>query len=104
MSGVRFDRGLLAERLSTPGLRGVGSRYRDGREEYVCFECGHCWRPRERYFWWPVNLLWSWPAGKWLSVHGVECGADRIEQRVYKRVVRVGPLVIVLGPLEGCCQ
>ena len=102
MGNARFDESLLREKIAHPGLAGVGSRYRDGKPEYVCFECGHCWRPGERYLWWPVSLLWSWPVGRWLSVHGVEFGADRIEQRVYKRVVRLGPIVVVFGPLEAC--
>lgn len=105
MSDVIFDESLLRERVRHPGLHGVGSRHRNGKPEYVCFDCGHCWEPRDRYFWWPVRVRWSWPTSRgWLSSYGVEYGADRIEQRVYKRVVRIGPLLIVFGPRGSGCQ
>jgi hypothetical protein len=77
------------------GLRGVTS---DGHK-YTCHECGSRWAPRERFAWWPVSVRWSFPDffQGWFAHWGAEIGADAIEQRVFARFIRLGPIVLRFG-------
>lgn len=85
----------VLERAMRLGLHGVTS---NDKREYTCHECGSTWRARDRYLWWPIRLVWGDPfSSTWWTWHGVEVGADAIEQRVYKRVLHFGRLKIVFG-------
>ena len=64
--------------------------------EYTCHDCGHRWRARRRYLWWPIRLHWS-RASAW-GRHGREVGHDGIEQHVLGQTLSIGRLRIVLGP------
>lgn len=76
--------------------------------EYTCHNCGAKWRARERWVWWPVRAHFHWfgELGPWrwrfrlrslVATWGTQIGWDGIEQRVYARRVRIGPLVICFG-------
>ena len=94
MSRFKGPRAAVFERAVVCGLKGVTS---DDAGVYTCHGCGSQWPRRERYAFWPVSVIWSWPKSSWLSMHGVQIGADAIEQRVFARMVRVGPLVFRFG-------
>jgi hypothetical protein len=64
---------------------------------------------------WPLGIRWAWPRYAWRSgFHGVQCGGRIIRStqgpyvtsaRVYRSILRVGPVLITFGPdhsrLEG---
>gem|GEM_PF-6634425 len=96
------QRSRVLERARDLNLRGVSH---DGKV-YTCHECGSQWPASERYAWWPIRLRWSVPSPRprswsWLAVWGAQIGADGIEQKVFARFVRVGPLVIQFGWREA---
>jgi len=75
----------------------------DGKK-YRCDQCQSSWPPRQRYLVWPIRVSWRPRSGqqKFFSAHGVEIGSgvmpgQRVEEIYFKRVVRVGPVVVVLG-------
>lgn len=65
--------------------------------EYTCHDCGHKWKARLRYLWWPIRLSLGRPAHRFFAVHGWEVGHDGIEQRVLGRTFHVGRLKIMFG-------
>lgn len=75
------------------GYRGITS---NDSGLYTCHECGSQWLRRERTRWWPISVRFSW-TGSWLGWWGAEMGADAIEQKVFARFLRVGPVVVRFG-------
>lgn len=92
---IQGARSLVLERSRELGLRGVTS---DDAGLYTCHECGSQWPARERTRWWPVSVRLS-PLRYWLrfAVWGAQIGSDGIEQRVFTKFVRVGPITIRFG-------
>lgn len=69
---------------------------------YTCHDCGHTWKARDRYVWWPVRVAWQSRLARkasrgHLSFHGWQVGWDRIEQRVFGGTLRIGRLLIKFG-------
>lgn len=92
----RGQRASVLDAAQELGLHGVTS---DG-VMYTCHECGSRWQRRERFAWWPIRVRWSTPRhSRWWGVAhwGAQIGADGIEQRVFARFVRVGPVVFSFG-------
>lgn len=82
---------------------GIRTAYSNDSGEYHCGQCGAAWRAGEVWRWWPLTLRWSpRPNGshRLLSVHGVQVGFDGIERRVFARVIRLGPLILRMGPVS----
>jgi hypothetical protein len=70
----------------------------DGVGNYTCGDCGHKWKARHRYQWWPIRVLWRpRTAHKFFAWHGWQTGWDGIEQRVYGQTFHVGALKIHAG-------
>lgn len=73
----------------------------NGNGEYTCHDCGHSWRARSRYLWWPIRLGWCPESSTWFTAHGWQVGWDGIEQRVFGRTLHLGPLKVVFGKPEA---
>lgn len=72
--------------------------YSNDRGEYTCSECGHTWKARSRYLWWPVRILWAdRKASRWFARHGWHVAFDGIEQRVYGQTFHFGRLKVCFG-------
>ena len=72
--------------------------YSNGVGQYRCNNCGNTWRARDRYAWWPIRLRLSSVNRAKISMHGVQVGWEGAAQRLFTRVVRLGPLLIIFGP------
>ena len=72
--------------------------FSDGYGNYGCGDCGHRWKARDRYQWWPIRILWRRKsATKFFTWHGWQTGWDGIEQRVFGQTFHVGALKVCLG-------
>lgn len=93
-----MNRKAVLEQAMRLGLKGVSS---NDAGVYTCHSCGESWQSGERYLWWPISFRMSIEPLRrghgWFTMHGVQAGCDRIEQRVFRRIVRVGPLLVLFG-------
>lgn len=70
----------------------------DDHGNYSCGDCGHTWKARKRYQWWPIRFRWQRNSAlRFFDWHGWQTGWDGIEQRVFGQTLHVGSLKICLG-------
>jgi hypothetical protein len=88
----------ILDQAARDSLKGVSS---NDHGEYTRWSCGSQWKARDRYVWWPIGLGWrSDKPQRFFGRWGWQIGWDGIEQRVFGQTIRIGSLLIKLGPVS----
>lgn len=67
----------------------------DGKQNYICHECGATWSGKGKWLLFPVKLRLSRHFS--FGVHGVETEPNGTERRVFKTILSLGFIRIILG-------